>query len=139
MERGIELEPEAIAAYETTTFNKVYKVGWVEVTEPPWQGWVGCSPDGLIGETELIQVKCLAWNTHLEYIFSNSIESKYIKQMQFELFITGRQFNTLFSYHPGLRPFRVRLERDETMIADIKQQLTKAIDLVKTRLTQLTT
>lgn len=133
MERGLELEPEAISEYELATFNKVNRVGYVASNE-----WIGCSPDGLIGEYGIIQIKCPAWNTQLEYYFSGQVPVNYYKQCQFELFVTDRKHNIFYSYHPGLKPFIFKIERDEEMINQIKSKLQESIKLVEHRIAKLT-
>ena len=133
MKRGLELEPEAISSYELLTFNKVKRIGYVALDQ-----WVGCSPDGLLEEDSLIQVKCPAWNTQLEYYFSDTVPSNYIKQCQFEMFVTCRNYNVFYSYHPGLKPFMVKIERDETIIEQIKKKLQESIKLVEQRIAKLT-
>ena len=133
MERGLELEPEAIQHYELSTFNKVKRVGYASCNE-----WVGCSPDGLIGEDGLIQIKCPAWNTQLEYYFSDKVPSNYYKQCQFEMFVTVKGWNIFYSYYPGLKPFICKIERDEEMIKQIVVKLDESIQLVKQRIAKLT-
>lgn len=130
-ERGHELEAEAIEAYEMRTFTKVNRVGFVEMDD-----WTGCSPDGLIGEDGLIQVKCPKYSTLIEYVLSGEVPNDYMIQMQGELWVTGRKFNEFFVYHPKLKPILKRVERDEAMIASIAEAVktakTIAIERIKT-------
>jgi len=133
MERGIQLEPEALKTYELSTFTKINKVGYVSLDD-----WIGCSPDGLIEDNGLIQVKCPAWNTQLEYYFSEKVPTNYFKQCQFELMVTQREYNIFLSYHPGLKPFICKIERDEKVIEEMIIKLADSIKLVRQRIAKLT-
>lgn len=132
MERGLRLEDEAIHHYELETFNKTHKIGYVELSE-----FVGCSPDIFVGKEGIVQIKCPAWNTHLEYYFADKIPGNYYKQLQFELMVTGRELNTFYSYHPGLKPFIKKVQRDEKLIKEILDKLNESIELVQKRIKQL--
>jgi len=129
MERGIELEPEAIRAYELETFNRVKRVGFVELSRD-----VGCSPDGLINEHGMIQVKCPLYNTLINYHVSGVIDKDYIIQMQAEMYVTGRQWNIFYAWHPDLRPFQKKILRDPDMIKQIKAEIDLALVAVNERI-----
>jgi hypothetical protein len=58
MLRGTELEPEAREDYEFVTGNKVEEVGFVSLDE-----WVGVSPDGLISDDGMVEIKCTLGDT----------------------------------------------------------------------------
>ena len=120
-ERGHGLEPVAREDYEFRTFNEVVQVGVVELDD-----WTLCSPDGLIGENGLIQIKCPIFNTQREYLKTQKVPGNYLKQMQFELFVSGREYNIFYSYHPYLPAVEIRVERDEVMIAEIERRLDEA-------------
>ena len=120
-ERGHEYEPVAREDYEFRSFNDVVQVGVVELDD-----WTLCSPDGLINEDGLIQIKCPIFNTQKEYLKNHKVPGNYLKQMQFELFVTGREYNIFYSYHPYLPPVEIRVNRDEAMIAEIERRLNEA-------------
>jgi len=129
MERGVLMEPEAIKAYEFETFTKVHRVGFVELDEN-----VGCSPDGLIGDDGLIQVKCPRYNTLLSYHMSGKVPKDYTIQMQGEMYVTGRQWNIFYAYHPDVKPFMVQVTRDEKLIDDLEKEIDNALGLIEERL-----
>ena len=129
MTRGLELEDEALKAFEFSTFTKIKKVGYVEYDE-----FCGCSPDGLIEDDGLIQVKCPKFSTHIDYLLNKKVPGNYYKQCQYELFITDRKYNIFFSYHPKLKPVIFKLERDEKLISEIQIKLKQAIQLVNERI-----
>jgi hypothetical protein len=119
--RGHELEPFAREDYEIRYLQAVGIIGVVEL-----DGWVLCSPDGLINDDGLYQAKCPIFNTQLEYLAKQKVPGNYYKQMQFELFVSGREFNVFNSFHPSLPAVDIILQRDEVMIAEIKQRLSEA-------------
>jgi hypothetical protein len=120
-ERGHEFETEARNDYELRNLTKVDIIGLIEM-----DNWTVCSPDGLIGETGLIQIKSPIFNTQKEYLKTRQIPGNYHKQMQFELFVSGRDFNVFYSYHPSLPPVEIILNRDEKIISEIQQRLEEA-------------
>lgn len=130
MKRGNELEAEALQRYELETFSKTSKVGFVEHNE-----WIGASPDALVGENGLVQVKCPLHNTFIFYLlYPNKAKDEYLYQCQGEMFIAERAFNDLFIYHPMLDPITIRIDRDEKIIADIQKELTIATELAIQRI-----
>jgi len=132
MERGNELEAEARKDYELTKFVKVREVGFVELNE-----WVGCSPDGLIGNDGLLEIKCPAYNTMINYLLKKQLPSIYKWQVHFQMYVTGRKWVDFYAYHPDLKSVIVRVERDEILIKEIDQKLKESIAKVKQILKQL--
>lgn len=120
-ERGHELEPVAREDYEMRTFKDVVIVGVVELDE-----WTICSPDGLIDEDGLWQAKCPIFNTQKGYLKTQKVPTNYYKQMQFELYVSGREYNIFNSYHPYLPAVDIVVKRDDEMIETIKRRLTEA-------------
>jgi hypothetical protein len=120
-DRGHELEPVAREDYEMRSFDDVNIVGVVELDD-----WVLCSPDGLINDNGLYQAKCPIFNTQKEYLKTRKIPTNYYKQMQFELFVSGREYNVFNSYHPSLPPLDIIVLRDEEIISEIKTRLEEA-------------
>ena len=117
MQWGIDTEPQAREAYEADTLNVVEQVGFVEASE-----FLGCSPDGLVGDDGILEIKCPNTTTHIEYLLSDRLPPEYVNQVQSQLWITGRKKCYFVSYDPRLtvRPyFCVVVERDETKIKEI--------------------
>jgi putative phage-type endonuclease len=124
MQRGNDLEPIAREAYEQHKLELVEEVGLMLSD----CGNYGYSPDGLIGDDGLIEIKCPLANTHASYLLSNELPSKYKAQVQGGLFVSGRKWCDFVSYHPsfGAKSLMiVRVERDEEFI----QKLHNAIQL----------
>ncbi len=126
MARGSELEDEARKYYEFITGHKVRQVGFVELDE-----FVGCSPDGLIGEDGGLEIKCPALAAHVKYLLDDKMPSEYIPQVQGNMYITDREWWAFLSYYPGLEPLLLTVERNEGYIVKLKGELDKAIELLK--------
>jgi putative phage-type endonuclease len=122
MENGHEREIFAKEQYELKTFSKVYNGGFCELNE-----WIGCSPDGLVGENGLIQIKCPDFSTIVEYKRTGKLPLNYSRQMQFELLVTGREWNDFYVYYPLIEPFIIRVDRDGNIIKEIEEKLKNAI------------
>jgi len=120
-EMGHEREPLAAEDYELRNFAELEVIGVIELDD-----WVLCSPDRLIGDNGLYQAKCPIFNTQREYLRTQKVPGNYYKQMQFELFVSGRDYNIFNSYHPYLPAVDIRVERDEVMIAEIARRLDEA-------------
>jgi putative phage-type endonuclease len=133
MQRGHEFEPEARSTYELETFNKVHNGGFFELSD-----WIGASPDGLIGEDGLIEIKCPKYNTMIGYLLDHEAPIKqYRYQLQGQLYVTGREWVDFVAYHPNLNPLIIRVERDEGLIMAINDKVHKSIEQVKEIITQL--
>ena len=104
MQRGNDLEEEAIRAYELKTFSDVTNGGFYELNE-----WIGASPDGMVNDDGQIQVKCPAYNTAIDYLMKGKVPSTYIKQIQGEMMVSGRDWCDFVSFHPHLPLLIVRM------------------------------
>lgn len=133
MNRGTELEPFARQAYEMETFNKVHNGGFFELNE-----WIGCSPDGLIGDEGLLEAKCPKYSTIIEYMLSGELPSIYFWQVQGQLYVTGRKWCDFIAYHPNLKPIIIRVERDEVNIQKLEECLNLSISKAKKIIQKLT-
>jgi hypothetical protein len=103
MERGTLLEPDARSAYEVETGLLVQQVGFVAHDDL----MAGCSPDGLT-EDGLVDFKCPKAATHLDYL-RGGLPNDYRLQLIHGLWITGRQWAEMVSFHPEF-PESVRLK-----------------------------
>ena len=132
MQRGHELEPFAVQQYELETFNTVLPGGFFELND-----YVGASPDGLIGEDGLLEIKCPAYSTMIQYLMDQKLPTQYKWQVQGQLYVTGRKWTDFFAYHPKLKPIIIRIDRDEVMISELEQKLFDCIKEVETIITKL--
>jgi predicted phage-related endonuclease len=115
MNRGTELEADAVAMYEFLTNNKTQLVGFVTDDLKRY----GASPDRLVGEDGLLEVKCPMPHTHVRYLCEEGIPAEYKPQIQGQLFVTGRKWCDSISFCPGFPTHIVRVERDEEYIANL--------------------
>lgn len=122
MERGHEMEPLAREAYELQTFNTVEDGGFWEMDE-----WVGASPDGLVGDDGMVEIKSPAYNTMIAYLLKPKLPPIYKWQVHGQLMVTGRQWCDFMCYHPKLKPLIIRIERDEAAIKELSDKLTESI------------
>jgi len=124
MQWGTETEPQARMAYEAQTNNLVDEEGFID---HPSIANLGCSPDGLVGDSGLIEIKCPNSKTHIDTLLSGKAPSKYIPQMQTQMAVTGRKWCDFVSFDPrlpeDLQLFIVRVERDDEYIANLEKEV----------------
>jgi len=129
---GVETEDEARVSFMLETGLDVYEVGFVEFNE-----WIGCSPDGLIGDDEGLEIKCPNSDTHLRYMNRpEDLLDDYRYQCVGGLLCTGRKRWHLYSYDPRFESERMRsvhviIERDEAEMCLLGNRLNEAIDKVE--------
>lgn len=112
-ERGKELEAEAVEFYELQRDIETTKVGFITDDNRQY----GCSPDRLVGEDGLLEIKCVAPQTLVGLHVSEDNSSEYRPQRQGQLLVTGRKWVDILFYHPKIKPIIIRSERDEDYIA----------------------
>lgn len=141
MEWGTATEPQARDAYRFLTFATVEETGFVTHPHIPE---AGASPDGLVGADGLIEIKAPNTATHLETLESEKIPDKYIKQMQWQMACTSRQWCDFMSFDPRLpEPMQsiiIRVDRDDDAIAQIEEavraflaELAERVDTLKAK------
>jgi hypothetical protein len=126
MIRGTELEPLARETYQEETFNIVEQITMFLSD----CGNFGYSPDGLVGDDGLIEIKCPKATTHFQYIIDNKAPADYWQQLQGGLWLSGRKWIDFVSYHPDFKTkqlFIIRVGRDETYIAKLAELANKVI------------
>lgn len=115
MGQGVILENEAIPFYEGVFGVKIQKVGFCTTDD----GRIGCSPDGLVGDDNGLEVKCPEPHTHLEYLLGDAVPKEYAAQVQGSMFVTGRPKWTFISYNRFFPPLIVHVNRDPVAQATI--------------------
>ncbi len=138
MIHGTETEPEARRAYEFFVDRDVVETGFVP---HPSIGMAGASPDGLVGDDGLLELKCPQSATHIETLLTGTVPDKYVKQMMFQMACTGRQWCDFASYDPRL-PERMRLwvkrvERDAETVDEIECAVVEFIAEIDEKLGKL--
>lgn len=98
-ERGNELEGDARELYELETGSVVKGVGFVELDD-----YSGCSPDGLIGDDGLVEIKCPNDKNYFKFLLDGKVDSKYIWQVQMQMLVTKTEWCDLVYFNPNFKP-----------------------------------
>lgn len=132
IERGHTMEPDARNYYALVTGNTPKQVGFIR------NGDKGGSPDALIGDDGLLEIKTAEPHRLIEYIEADAFPSEHIAQCQGNLWVSGRQWLDLVVYWPKMPTFIKRIERDPVYIAkltkgvaDFNTELAALVDRVK--------
>lgn len=128
MRWGTETEPQARAMYELETGLPVIETGFVP--HPTIEG-TGASPDGLVGDDGLVEIKCPQTATHIETLRGAAIDRKYLLQVHWQMICTGREWCDFMSFDPRL-PLEMqmhirRVERDAELSEEITAEVTQFI------------
>ena len=138
MEWGTQTEPLARAAYEVKNGVMVDETGLVDHPTIPMSG---ASPDGLVGDDGLIEIKCPNTATHIDTMLSGEADKRYICQMQWQLAVTGRAWNDFVSFDPrmpdNLQLFIKRVERDDELIKELEAEVVKFLAEVDEKVEKL--
>lgn len=125
MDWGIEQEAAARAAYSARMGVLVDEVDFVD--HPTMQA--GASPDGLVGEDGLIEIKCPNTSTMLEYLEDRTIPTKYRLQMQWQLAVTGRDWCDFVAFDPrlpeNLQLLVIREPRNTDLVVEITHEVNR--------------
>jgi hypothetical protein len=110
MEHGIEMEPEARSLYELEYATEpVTQTGFILADS----GLYGGSPDSLVGDCGILEIKCPKASTHVGYTLGRVLPSEYRLQCEGYLVVTKRDWLDFMSYRRGFEPFIVRLTRSD--------------------------
>lgn len=141
MIKGNEDESLAREHYEFINDVDIKQVGFIH---HPTLKNTGASPDGLVGDDGLIEIKCPDVHTHIEYITSKKIPRGYLLQMQWEMACTGRKWCDFITYRHELpvniRSMIIRVNRDNAKIAELEKavkEFDQEIDQLVTKLGQM--
>ena len=136
---GIEYEPLARAAYEIMQDVVVEEVGFIR---HPMIQWSGASPDGLVADDGLVEIKCPNTATHIGYLLNGEAPAKYRPQMLWQMACTGRKWCDFVSFDPrmpnNLQLFVVRFVRDDARINEMREAVISFLAEVEDILHKLT-
>jgi len=110
MLRGIEDEPRARDLYAEFYKRTVTETGFLLRKEDTWQ--LGYSPDGLVGDDGLIEIKAPRAKTHLRTILSGEVPAQYMAQCQAGLLVSGRAWIDFISFSGGMPMWHTRVLPD---------------------------
>ena len=139
MQWGTETEPLARSAYENFADVMVEEVGFVQ---HPKIEQAGASPDGLVGLFGMLEIKCPNTATHIDTLLSQSVPTKYITQMQWQMRCCERQWCDYCSFEPrlpqDLQLFVKRVEFDATYVAMLEEEVNLFLKELDNKVTKLT-
>ena len=130
MAQGIENEPLAFAKFQELKgleFLEVEKCGFFN-----FEQHAGASPDGLVSDNAILEIKCPKSTTFFKLVATNEIDAKYYAQMQMQMLCTNRNKAYFFNYlvHDGTEYYHeIIVERDEDMIEKIKERINEAVKI----------
>lgn len=140
MRWGTECEPQARAMYEFMTGQDVKQVG---VVLHPTIDMACASPDGLVGDKGLIEIKCPNTATHINTLKGVEIDGKYIKQMMWQMICTGREWCDFVSFDPRMPPemqiFIKRVPADGILMSVLETECATFLGEVDATVTELLT
>jgi putative phage-type endonuclease len=138
MQWGIETEPQARSAYEFYTDREVTEVGFIV---HPRISMSGASPDGLVLDDGLVEIKCPNTATHIDTLLSKKVPGKYRTQMLWQMACTGRNWCDFVSFDPRmpeeLQIFIDRVERDDDEIKGLEEMVSEFLGELDEKINQL--
>lgn len=133
-EQGLLIEEEVLPFIALTYDADVRRAGFCTHDN----GLAGCSPDALEGEDGGIEVKSPYPETHVKYLLGGCVPNDYIPQVQFSLYVTGRDHWRFVSYRRRFPALNVIVHRDETVmvridgiVREFNEKLTTAVNKLK--------
>ena len=137
MQWGTDHEDEARMAYEFYENAKVQEIGFVQHNDLE----SGASPDGLVEDDGLTEIKCPNTATHIQTLLDQKIPKKYETQMLWQLECTDRKWCDFVSFDPrmpeDLKLFVKRFERDDKRLDEIRTMVADFIGELEDKLTAL--
>ena len=138
MQWGTETEGQARDAYRMERLCEVTEIGFADHPTIPMSG---ASPDGLVDDDGLVEIKCPNTATHIDTLLTKAVPGKYVKQMMWQMACTGRAWCDFASFDPRLpeemQLLVVRLHRDDAMIAEIEAEVVAFLAEVETTVAAL--
>ncbi|EAA8948403.1 YqaJ viral recombinase family protein [Salmonella enterica] len=140
MMRGTELEPVAREMYALNEFDAV--ISEVGLIDHPTIAGFAASPDGLVNDDGLIEIKCPNTWTHLQTLKTGVPKRQYLLQMHAQMMCTGRKWCDFVSFDDRLPPelayFKTRINFDEVLAEEIEQEVVKFLTELETEIQNIT-
>ena len=138
IEWGLEQEPFARARHEAEQNIFVEQCGYIL---HPTIAKSGASPDGLIGNEGVLEIKCPDTKTHFEYLIAEKVPAAYIPQMTWQIICTGRKWADFVSYDSrapqGLDYFYIRYTPEEGYMLQLEEEVKTFLKEVDEKFIQL--
>jgi hypothetical protein len=119
MGRGLIVEAEAADWYEFDQDLTVQRVGFITDDDRT----VGCSPDRLVGEHGLLEIKAPLPHTQIEYWISGEVSERFRPQLQGQLYVSQRSWVDIVCWHDVLPKVVMRVEPDKKFITALDREL----------------
>lgn len=140
MMRGTELEPVAREMYALNEFDAV--ISEVGLIDHPTIAGFAASPDGLVNDDGLIEIKCPNTWTHLQTLKTGVPKRQYLLQMHAQMMCTGRKWCDFVSFDDRLPPelayFKTRINFDEVLAEEIEQEVVKFLTELEAEIQNIT-
>lgn len=122
MEWGTQTEPEARDSYAFLKGFDVQQVGFCKTNDN-----IGASPDSLVNEDGLLEIKCPNTSTQIETVLSGEVPTTHKAQIQGQLYVTEREWCDFVSFDPRIQGeasmFIKRVYRDGNYIKNLEEEL----------------
>jgi putative phage-type endonuclease len=140
MQWGTDTEPQARAAYAMEVGIVPVEIGFMR---HPTIADSGASPDGLVGDKGMVEIKCPNSATHIATLTGGGIDRKYLYQMQWQMACAERDWCDFASFDPRLpdemQLHITRVERDNELIAELETEVVKFLGEVSATVADLET
>ena len=130
-ERGKEFELLARDLYQIREEVEVEEVAII------LNHGIGYSPDGLIGDMGLTEIKSKLPKFQVSVILAGEVPKEHVAQCQGGLYVSGREWIDFVSYWKGMPLFVKRMHRDETYIAKLAERVTTFNELLEDRMAKV--
>jgi len=124
MQDGIDREDTAREIYEIVRDIKVEQVGFID---HPTIKMAGASPDGLLPDNGVLEIKCPIETTHTTNLLERKLPSRYISQVQWQIACTGAEYANFVSYNPNFEPklqlMFIEVERNNEYIEMLEEEV----------------
>jgi hypothetical protein len=128
MQRGTDEEPWARSAYDEN-FAPVTEVGFM--TEDKWGFAIGFSPDGIVGDDGLIEIKSRLSRVHVQIVLDGEVPLQHLAQIQTGLLVSGRKWCDYVDFSNGMHLFVKRVEADPAWFEAIIDAARQAEDGIR--------
>lgn len=132
MQWGVDQEEYARSAYEAHMGVLVTEVGSID---HPRIAMSSASPDGLVDDDGMVEIKCPMTKNHLNMFLGQPIAKVYKDQMMWQMAVTGRNWVDYVSFDfrcpAGLQLFVQTVVRDDEYIAVLELEVMKFLNEVE--------
>lgn len=141
MDRGVDMEADAIDAYSRQRFVEVGEGRILQLND----SIICATPDGFVDDDDegpgIIECKCPESKTHLATFLRRQLPEEYVEQVQGQLWVSGRRWCDFMSYDDRfplpMRLVVIRVRRDEEFIERMERKVHAFAGLVRERLDQV--